>query len=74
MASFVKYNVGLQQERTICLAGKTEKIEKQSLQLAEKSAERSTATIEYPIINSLSMNAIGNLVFATYCHLYIFFS
>jgi len=39
--------VGLQQERTICLAGKTEKIEKKGLQLAEKSAERSTATIEY---------------------------
>jgi len=39
--------VSLQQERTVYLAGKTEKIEKQSLQLAEKSAERSTVTIEY---------------------------
>jgi len=64
--------VNLQQERTTCLAGKTEKIEKQSLQLAEKSAERSIATIEYPITNSLSVNAIGNLVFATYCYFLYF--
>jgi len=31
---------------SLSLADKTEKSEKQSLQLAEKSAERSTATIE----------------------------